>query len=118
VWLGTLVLFVPTLGLSWFWFSARRQRYVAEHTRFAGGRFRSRVTTPALAWLTVSTWIGLLATVGLAWPWLTVRTMRRTFAWLSLDGPLALDTITQQAQQVSATGEGLAGFFDADLGLT
>jgi len=59
-------------------------------------------------------WVGLLLTAGLAWPWLTVRKTRRGFAWLSLEGPLALDTITQQAQQVSATGEGLAGFFDAD----
>jgi len=117
-WLGTIVLFVPTLGLAWFWFAAKRQRYYAEHTRFAGARFRSAVTGPKLAWLTISTWIGLLCTVGLAWPWLTVRTTRRGFAWLSLDGPLALESITQQAQQVSATGEGLAGFFDADLGLT
>src|SRR5467141_2519887 len=116
--LGTIVLFLPTLGLSWFWFAARRQRYYAEHTRFAGARFRSAVTGPKLAWLTISTWIGLLCTVGLAWPWLTVRTTRRGFAWLSLDGPLALESITQQAQQVSATGEGLAGFFDVDLGLT
>ncbi|HZF05195.1 MAG TPA: DUF898 family protein, partial [Patescibacteria group bacterium] len=117
-WLGTIVLFVPTFGLAWFWFAAKRQRYYAEHTRFAGARFRSAVTGPKLAWLTISTWIGLLCTVGLAWPWLTVRTTRRGFAWLSLDGPLALESITQQAQQVSATGEGLAGFFDADLGLT
>ena len=117
-WLGTIVLFVPTLGLSWFWFAAKRQRYYAEHTRFAGARFRSAVTGPKLAWLTISTWIGLLCTIGLAWPWLTVRTTRRGFAWLSLDGPLALESITQQAQQVSATGEGLAGFFDVDLGFT
>jgi uncharacterized membrane protein YjgN (DUF898 family) len=118
VWLATVVLFVPTLGLSWFWFAAKRQRYYAEHTRVAGGRFRSTVTAPQLAWLTISTWVGLICTVGLAWPWLTARKMRRNFAWLSLDGPVALDSITQQAQQVTATGEGLAGFFDADLGFT
>jgi uncharacterized membrane protein YjgN (DUF898 family) len=118
VWLGATMLFIPTLGLSWFWFAATRQRYYAEHTRVAGARFRSTVTAPKLAWLTISTWVGLLGTVGLAWPWLTVRKTRRNFGWLSLDGPLALDSITQQAQQVSATGEGLAGFFDADLGFT
>ncbi|HEY3101099.1 MAG TPA: DUF898 family protein [Methylomirabilota bacterium] len=118
VWLASIILFVPTVGLSWFWFLAKRQRYYAEHTCVAGARFRSTVTAPKLAWLTISTWIGLLCTLGLAWPWLTVRKLRRTFAWLSLDGPLALDSITQQAQQVTATGEGLAGFFDADLGFT
>ena len=117
-WFGAVLLFVPSLGLSWFWFSAKRQRYYAEHTRVAGARFRSTVTGGKLAWLTISTWIGLIGTVGLAWPWLTARRMRRTFEWLSLDGPLALDDITQQAQQVNATGEGLAGFFDTDLGFT
>jgi uncharacterized membrane protein YjgN (DUF898 family) len=118
VWFASVLLFVPTLGLSWFWFAAKRQRYYAEHTRVAGARFRSTVTGAQLAWLTISTWVGLVCTVGLAWPWLTVRRMRRTFEWLSLDGPLALESITQQAQQVNATGEGLAGFFDADLGFT
>jgi uncharacterized membrane protein YjgN (DUF898 family) len=117
-WFGAVVLFVPTLGLSWFWFAAKRQRYYAEHTRVAGARFRSTVTGAKLAWLTISTWVGLICTIGLAWPWLTVRRTRRTFEWLSLDGPLALDNITQQAQKVNATGEGLAGFFDADLGFT
>ena len=117
-WLLTIVLFVPTFGLAWFWFAARRQRYYAEHTRIAGARLHSTVTGPALAWLTITTWIGLLGTLGLAWPWLTVRKLRRNFAWLSVDGPLAVDTITQQAQRVSSTGEGLAGFFDADLGFT
>jgi len=117
-WVATVMLFVPTLGLAWFWFVAKRQRYYAEHTRFGGACFRSTVTAAGLAWLTISTWIGLLCTLGLAWPWLTGRKMRRAFAWLSLDGPLALDSITQQAQQVNATGEGLAGFFDADLGFT
>jgi uncharacterized membrane protein YjgN (DUF898 family) len=117
-WLGTILLFVPTFGLAWFWFAAKRQRYYAEHTRVASARFRSTVTAPQLAWLTISTWVGLLCTLGLAWPWLTVRKTRRNFAWLSLDGPLALDSIAQQAQRVNATGEGLAGFFDTDLGFT
>jgi uncharacterized membrane protein YjgN (DUF898 family) len=117
-WVATIVLFVPTFGLAWFWFAAKRQRYYAAHTRVAGARLRSTVTAGQLAWLTITTWIGLLATLGLAWPWLTVRKVRRTFAWLSVDGPLAVDAITQQAQRVSTTGEGLAGFFDADLGFT
>jgi uncharacterized membrane protein YjgN (DUF898 family) len=117
-WVVATTLAFPTLGLSLFWFSAKRQRYYAEHTRFAGGRFRSTVTGGGLAWLTISTWVGLIGTLGLAWPWLTLRKMRRTFAWLSLDGPVALDGIRQQAQEATATGEGLAGFFDADLGFT
>jgi uncharacterized membrane protein YjgN (DUF898 family) len=117
-WVGMLLLFVPTLGLSWFWFGARRQRYFVEHTRFGAARFRSTVSGGALAWLKISTWVGLIGTLGVAWPWLTVRATRRSYEWLSTEGALGLETITQQAQAVTATGEGLAGFFDADLGLT
>ena len=47
-----------------------------------------------------------------------MRKLTFAYANVTLDGPLALESITQQAQAVSATGEGLAGFLDADLGLT
>jgi uncharacterized membrane protein YjgN (DUF898 family) len=117
-WVAMLVLFPFTLGLSWFWFAARRQRYYAEHTRFGPARFRSTVGGAGLAWLKISTWVGLIGTLGIAWPWLTVRATRRAYEWLSVEGPLGLESITQQAQAATATGEGLAGFFDADLGLT
>lgn len=115
---GMLVLFPLTLGLSWFWFAAIKTRYFAAHTTFGAARFRSTVRAVPLAWLTLSNLVALVVTLGLAWPWLSVRSLRFAYANLSLDGALALDTITQQAQTVTATGEGLAGFLDADLGLT
>jgi uncharacterized membrane protein YjgN (DUF898 family) len=116
--LAMVVLFPFTLGLSWFGFSAKKARYFAAHTTFGTARFASTVRALPLAWLTISNLLGLVCTLGLAWPWLSVRSLRFAYANLSLEGPLALDTITQQAQSVTATGEGLAGFLDADLGLT
>ena len=116
--LGMLALLPVTLGLSWFWFAARKARFFAAHTTFGAARFRSTVRALPLAWLSISSFVALVLTLGLAWPWLSVRWLRFTYANLALDGPLALDTITQQAQTVTATGEGLAGFLDADLGLT
>jgi uncharacterized membrane protein YjgN (DUF898 family) len=113
-----LVLFPFTLGLSWFMFAARKTRYFAEHTTFGQARFASSVRAVPLGWLTLSNLVLAVVTLGLAWPWLSVRSLRFAYANLSLDGPLALETITQQAQTVTATGEGLAGFLDADLGLT
>jgi uncharacterized membrane protein YjgN (DUF898 family) len=113
-----LVLFPFTLGLSWFMFAARKTRYFAEHTTFGQARFASSVRAVPLGWLTLSNLALAVVTLGLAWPWLSVRSLRFAYANLSLDGPLALETITQQAQTVTATGEGLAGFLDADLGLT
>src|SRR5438046_8881626 len=53
VWLGPLVLFLPPLGLSWFWFAATGERYCAEHTRFTGARCRSPLTAPHLAGLPI-----------------------------------------------------------------
>jgi len=44
-----------------------------------------------------------------------VRTINFGFAYLSLTGALDLARIQQEAQAASATGEGLAGFFDLDF---
>jgi uncharacterized membrane protein YjgN (DUF898 family) len=113
-----ILLFLPTLGLSWFWFSARRQRYFTGHTRFGATRFRSEVTGGRLAWLTLSNVAALLLTLGLAWPWTVVRGLRFTFRYTTLQGPLDVADIRQDARAASATGEGLAGLLDADFGVS
>jgi uncharacterized membrane protein YjgN (DUF898 family) len=113
-----VLLFLPTLGLSWIWFSAAKQRYFAAHTSFTGARLHSTVTGGGLLLLTMLNLLAMIVTVGLAFPWIIARTLRVTFDWLSIRGALDLDGIGQQPQAASATGEGLAGFFDAgfDLG--
>jgi uncharacterized membrane protein YjgN (DUF898 family) len=113
-----ILLFLPTLGLSWFWFSARRNRFFTEHTRFGPARFRSTVTGAQLAWLTISNVVAIVLTLGLAWPWTIVRGVRFTFRYLTLDGPLDVAGIRQDARDASATGEGLAGLLDADFGVS
>jgi uncharacterized membrane protein YjgN (DUF898 family) len=113
------LLTLPTLGLSWVWFLARKRRFFWEHTTFgAAARFDSTVTGGALLGLWVVNAILLVCTLGLAWPWVRVRNINFAFRYLALDGPLDLERIRQQAQQASATGEGLAGFLDTgfDLG--
>ena len=59
----------------------------------------------------------LLATLGIAWPWVVARTTRFNYAYISLKGALDVAAIQQEAQTASATGEGLAGFLDLDLDL-
>lgn len=113
-----VLLFLPTLGLSWFWFSARRQRFFTAHTRFGATRFRSTVTGGRLAWLTISNVAAIVLTLGLAWPWTVVRGIRFAFRYLTLQGPLDLADVRQDAQAASATGEGLAGLLDADFGVS
>ena len=114
----SVVLTLPTLGLCWVWFLARKRRFFWDHTTFGAARFDSTVTGGALLGLWLVNAILLVCTLGLAWPWVRVRNIDFAFRYLALDGPLDLDRIRQQAQQASATGEGLAGFLDTgfDLG--
>ena len=74
-------------------------------------------TTPQMTLYLVNALL-LICTLGIAWPWVRVRNIHFAFRYLSLEGPLDLESIQQQAQFASATGEGLAGFLDTgfDLG--
>jgi len=61
----------------------------------------------------------IMVTLGLGWPWAKVRSARFLARNLTLVGLLELESIQQDAQAASATGEGLAGLLDAgglDLG--
>jgi uncharacterized membrane protein YjgN (DUF898 family) len=107
-----LLLFPFTLGSSWFWFQAERHRYFWDHTSIATARFHSTVTWGSLIRLHLGNLLLLLVTVGLGWPWLTIRNLKFTCKHVSLEGPLDVAVIQQEAQRASATGEGLAGFFD------
>jgi uncharacterized membrane protein YjgN (DUF898 family) len=112
-----IVLFFPTLGLYLFWFLARKQRYFWEHTAFGGSRFRSTVTGGRLLLLTLGNLLLLVVTLGLGWPWVMIRNVRFAFKYLTLEGPLDLAGIQQEAQAASATGDALAGFLDVGLDL-
>ena len=113
-----LLLTFPTLGLCWIWFFARKRRFFWNHTSFGGARFRSTVSGGGLLGLYLVSGLLLIVSLGLAWPWVRARNIRFAFRYLSLEGPLELERIQQQAQFASATGEGLAGFLDTgfDLG--
>jgi len=111
------ILFVPSLGLAWFGFAAYRHRYFWGHTSVGGARFRSTVSGFAWGWLTCSNIVVLVSSLGLFWPWMTVRNVRFTLRYLALEGALDLSHVRQDAQATTATGEGLAGFFDVDLGV-
>ena len=112
-----IVLFFPTLGLYWFWFVARKQRYFWAHTAFGRSRFRSTVTGGRLLLLTLGNLLLLVVTFGLGWPWVMIRNVRFAFKYLTLEGPLDLSGIQQEAQAPTATGDALAGFMEIGLDL-
>jgi uncharacterized membrane protein YjgN (DUF898 family) len=107
-----------TLGLSWFWFAAAKQRYFWDHTMIDGARFCSTVRGGSLARLKIVNLLILVLSLGFAWPWVTVRNARFILANLALEGAVDLAAIKQAPQSASSTGEGLSGFLDSgfDLG--
>jgi uncharacterized membrane protein YjgN (DUF898 family) len=96
---------------------AKRQRCLWHGTTLGEARFRYPVTGGALFGLYAGNLFLLLFTFGFAWPWVVARTIRFTSRYLRLEGPLDLLAIRQAADETSATGEGLAGILDTDLGL-
>ena len=114
-----LILTPFTLGLCWFWYVAKKRRFYWGHTTFGAARYQYTGTGGAILWLMALNLVIVLGTLGLGWPWAKVRTARFLARNLTLVGALELESIQQDAQAASATGEGLAGLLDAgglDLG--
>jgi uncharacterized membrane protein YjgN (DUF898 family) len=114
-----LILTPFTLGLCWFWYVAKRRRFFWGHTTFGAARYQYAATGGAILLLMLLNLIIIVATLGLGWPWAKVRSARFLARNLTLVGPLELESIQQDAQAASATGEGLAGLLDVgglDLG--
>lgn len=115
----TSCLLTPvTLGLCWFWYLAKRHRYFWNRTSFTTVRFRSTVMGRPFLNLKGENLLLLVMTFGLAWPWVAVRNLRFILTHLSLEGPLDLERIRQEAQTSAATGDVLSDFLDTgtDLG--
>ncbi|MEE9614024.1 MAG: DUF898 family protein [Thermodesulfobacteriota bacterium] len=106
-----------TLGLIWIWYSARVYRYDWEHTRFEGLRFNSTITGMDLFGLHLGNFLIFAFTLGLGMPWVMVRILRLHFSRLTVEGPLELEKIRQDAQSAFATGEGVIDFIEIDAGL-
>ena len=112
-----MLLTLPTFGLCWVWYVARKRRYFWDRTDLRPPRALPAPLTGAAARLWVVNVLLLVATLGLAWPWVRVRNIHFAFRNLALMGPLDLARIQQEAQRVSAMGEGLSGFFDSGFDL-
>lgn len=115
-----MILMFVILVVLWFWYAAYRNRYYWAHTSFGGTRFRSTIFAARLMWLTLTNLLLTLVTLGLALPWVVTRTLRFFFANVSLEGPVDLAAIQQDAQAASAAGGALGdaldiGFLDIDL---
>ncbi len=94
--------------------AVKRRQFYWHHTSFAGARFKTTVTMGNLFGLYATNLLLLAATLGLAFPWITVRSRQYDCDHLTLTGALDLNAIQQDARTATAVGEELSGFLDVD----
>jgi uncharacterized membrane protein YjgN (DUF898 family) len=114
----TILLLLPfTVTPAWIWFFAKKQRFFWDHTRFGQARFHSTMTPRALLNLKVGNFLLLVITLGLAWPWTIIRSIKFQLQNLSLIGFLDAETISQEEGKATVTSEGLANLLDSGFEL-
>lgn len=110
-------LLVPfTLGLSLNWWWAAKEQHYRKHTSILGARLNSAVDGGGLLFLNVTNVLLVVFTLGIGWSWAVTRRLRYYLDNLSVQGPLDLDAVRQQALGVDTTGEGLSLVLEADAG--
>lgn len=110
------LLFIPTLGLSFFWYSAFKTTYYAAHTRLDGVSFAMPVTGGALFRLIVGNLLLIVISFGLLWPIALGRTIRFTCERLTIAGDLDFASVSQRPLDAKDR-EGLASFLDTEIGI-
>ena len=81
-------------------------------------RCRSTLRVRDLVWLYLSNVVAVLATVGLATPWVTIRMARYRAGRLAIEGDAPLDSfMSAQADGGTATGSEVSDLFDVDVSL-
>lgn len=115
--LAPIVLLLGIAGgiAQWIGFVAEKRRYFWDHTTVANARFRSSITAGALAKLWAVNVLLLAVTLGLAAPWVRVRSARFACERLTLEGAIDPAAIVQDARDAPATGEALSSLLDADI---
>lgn len=124
--LGTLV-FGAIVGLMigalvfrllWLPYSLIEQRFFWEQTSIGSARFWLPITLWPYLKLKLGNLFFMLCTLGLAWPWVTIRNIRFMTDQLTLVGLDNFDEIVQAYDGAPPIGEGLDGFLDTGFDLS
>lgn len=115
--LKAMLLTIPTLGLCWFWYIARRTRYDWEKTSFGGITFSSNVTGRSLLSFQAVNALILLLTLGFGMPFVAARNIEFVAGHLTMKGDVEFEKLAQVAPQARAVGDGLVGILDIDMGM-
>ena len=103
----TLLLVIPTLGLSRFWYRAALARYIYESTTFNTLRFAGTQTGGNMLGLFAGNLLLAIITIGLGMPII----MQRNMQYITTSG------IHQSTEPLGTSGEGIYGLLgDMDIG--
>jgi uncharacterized membrane protein YjgN (DUF898 family) len=113
-----LVIGALAFRLLWLPYSVIEQRYFWEKTSIGSARFQLPITTWPYVKLKLGNMLLVICTLGLAWPWTTIRNIKFIVDQLALIGSDNFDEIVQAYDGAPPIGEGLDGFLDTgfDLG--
>lgn len=94
------------------WWRVREWRYLLDHTRYGGLRFRTDVTTLRYMLLILTNLLLVAFTFGLALPYAWMRSLRLICDTVVVIGEPAFDEVGQSRAKGPRTGEGLASVLD------
>ena len=114
------ILTFATLGIYYFWWKARVHNYffnsIVIHQDDSEAGFESAMTGGAMFELKFVNLLLLVFTLGLAFPWIFIRTVKTYASRLKMVGGIDLDAIVQTEENYSdATGEGIIDGLDIQL---
>jgi len=112
----TLLLVIPTFGISRLWYKAALARYQYNNTTVNGISFKATHTAGSLFKLHFINGLILLFTLGLGKPITFNRNFRFFSERVSILGDINTDNIRQSEEELKKSGEGLEGVFNLDQG--
>lgn len=113
-----LIIGAVVFRLLWLPYSVKEQRYFWEQTSIGSARFELPITVWPYLKLKLGNLFFMMCTLGLAWPWITIRNIQFISDQLALVGADNFSEIVQAYDGAPPIGEGLDGFLDTgfDLG--
>ena len=91
---------------------------VWSNTMVWGNRFDSSLEASQMVWLYVSNAVAILFSLGLLIPWATIRTVRFRLDHFKILASADLDDfVSNQQEEMAATGEETSEFFDVNVGI-
>jgi len=111
-----LILLIPTIGLSWFWYRSALAHFRYNNLSLEAIRLKTVVTGWRLCKFHLGNWFILIFTLGLGRPIVFNRRMKFFANNVLVVGDIEKSNIFQNQSDLPTTGEGFVSLFDLDIG--